>query len=174
MLNLALVEPTISFKEQYINMMEEWEKSEEKLIPFVLRYDYSSFENMVEQLVQLRDKPELVERSVKSSTFWLIKNGIQLIGVVNIRHELDEYLRSIGGHIGFGIRPSERRKGYATELLRLALIESNRLGLQKVLVTCDNDNVGSAKTIINNGGVLDSEIVVDGVKIQRYWIDLNV
>lgn len=174
MINLALVEPTISLKEQYINMMEEWEKSEEKLIPFVLRYDYSSFENMVEQLVQLRDKPELVERSVKSSTFWLIKDGIQLIGVVNIRHELDEYLRNIGGHIGFGIRPSQRRKGYATELLRLALIESSRLGLQKALVTCDYDNVGSAKTIINNGGVLDSEIVVDGVKIQRYWIDLNV
>lgn len=78
--------------------------------------------------------------------------------------------RHIGGHIGYGIRPSERRKGYATVLLNLALIKARELGIQRALVTCDRDNIGSAKTIMNNGGVLDSEDEVDGTIIQRYWV----
>lgn len=79
-----------------------------------------------------------------------------------------------GGHIGDGIRPSERRKGYATAMLRLALEKCRALGIRRVLMTCDKDNIGSAKSIIKNGGILENEVMnEDGVLEQRYWIDLD-
>ena len=112
---------------------------------------------------------------VPDSVFFLLdEDRNRLLGAVNIRHYLNEYLLQEGGHIGDGIRPSERRKGYATEMIRLALIECRKLGIDKVLIVCDKDNIGSAKSIINNGGVLENEIVnSDGVIEQRYWISLR-
>jgi predicted acetyltransferase len=76
-----------------------------------------------------------------------------------------------GGHIGYGIRPSERQKGFATELLRLALEKTRELGINRVLVVCDAINVGSEKTIQKNGGIEDTDFVEDdGNVIKRYWI----
>ena len=84
---------------------------------------------------------------------------------------MTEVLRE-GGHIGDGIRPSERRKGYATEMIRLALIECGKLGIRRVLMTCEKSNIGSAKSIVKNGGVLENEFVnSDGEIEQRYWIE---
>ena len=95
------------------------------------------------------------------------------VGAVNIRHCLDEGLLHSGGHIGDGIQPSERRKGYATAMIALALKECKKLGIDRVLMCCRKDNIGSAKSIINNGGVLENEVLdEDGVLTQRYWIDL--
>ena len=71
------------------------------------------------------------------------------------------------------MRPSERRKGVATQMIGLALQECKKLGIDKVLMVCDRENVGSAKSIMNNGGVLENEVVVDGVVEQRYWITLD-
>jgi predicted acetyltransferase len=78
-----------------------------------------------------------------------------------------------GGHIGAGIRPSERRKGYATAMISLALEECKKLGIKNVLITCDKSNIGSAKSIMNNGGVLESIIInPKGIEVERYWINL--
>ena len=108
------------------------------------------------------------------STFFLLdEERDRLLGAVNIRHYLSEYLLKHGGHIGDGIRPSERRKGYGTEMIRLALHECRKLGIDRVLMVCDRDNIASAKTIIRNGGVLENEIIGDeGKPEQRYWIQL--
>ena len=95
-----------------------------------------------------------------------------MVGAVNIRHDLNDYLLKYGGHIGDGIRSSERRKGYATEMIRLALEECRKLGLTRVLMTCDKNNIGSAKSIIRNGGILEDEVLEEGVIKQRYWISL--
>ena len=76
-----------------------------------------------------------------------------------------------GGHIGDGVRPSERRKGIATKMISLALDECKKLGIDKVLMVCDKNNIGSAKSIINNGGILENEIEVDGIVEQRFWIN---
>ena len=94
------------------------------------------------------------------------------MGAVNIRHYLNDTLLKAGGHIGYGIRPSERRKGYATAMIALALDECRKLGINKVLICCNKENIGSAKSIINNGGILENEIEEDGHIIQRYWIQL--
>lgn len=99
----------------------------------------------------------------------------RLVGTLQLRHTLNEYLASEGGHIGFGIRPSERGKGHATRFLRLALVEASRLGLQRVLLTCATTNTASAAVIRKCGGVLeDARVSVrhPGETVQRYWIDL--
>lgn len=91
----------------------------------------------------------------------------------DIVKELIEQLLLNGGHIGDGVRPSERRKGYATEMIRLALEECKKLGIDRVLMVCYKDNIASAKSIINNGGILENEIEAEDGKIdQRYWISL--
>ncbi len=96
-----------------------------------------------------------------------------MVGAVNIRHYLNEALLLNGGHIGDGVVPSERRKGIATAMISLSLEECRKLGIDQVLMVCDKENVGSAKSIINNGGILENEVVVDGVTEQRYWIKLK-
>ena len=110
---------------------------------------------------------------VPDSTFFCLDEDRDIfVGAVNIRHYLNEALLRDGGHIGDGVRPSERRKGIATKMIGLALDECRKLGIDRVLMVCDKDNIGSAKSIINNGGVLENEITVEGVVEQRYWIEL--
>jgi predicted acetyltransferase len=107
------------------------------------------------------------------STFLFAFAGTTIVGRVSIRHALNPYLERFGGHIGYVVVPEHRRRGYATAILRQALqIARQKLGLTRVLVTCDDDNVGSIKTIEKNGGVLESIVVgpeVDKPK-RRYWI----
>lgn len=94
------------------------------------------------------------------------------MGAVNIRHYLNDELIKTGGHIGDGVRPSERGKGYATAMIALALDECKKLGINKVLMCCDRDNIASVKSIVRNGGVLENEVEEDGQFVQRYWITL--
>ena len=108
------------------------------------------------------------------STFLFAFDGPRIVGRVSIRHELNGYLRRVGGHIGYVVVPEFRRQGYATAMLRQAIELANRsLGITRVLVTCDDDNVGSIRTIEKNGGVLED--VVTGPDLvkpkRRYWID---
>ena len=104
--------------------------------------------------------------------FWRSK----LIGMIDIRHRLNEGLLRFGGNIGYSVRPCCRRQGYATQMLALALEECRKMQMQKVLVTCNKENIGSAKTIQKNGGVLENEVAgkengEDRIT-QRYWITL--
>lgn len=114
------------------------------------------------------------EGRVRSNTYFAVrKNDNKIVGMVNIRHSLNEYLiKSGGGHIGYGVRPFERRKGYATQILALALKRCKELGIDKVEVGCYEYNVGSYKTIEKNGGKLVRNIVnEDNVPCRCYVID---
>lgn len=92
--------------------------------------------------------------------------------MVNIRHRLNVYLRKVDGHIGYGIRPSERRKRYATHLLSEALNITDQLGIRSVLVTCNDDNIGLTTVIVHNGGVEDeSYMEPHGNIVRRFWIE---
>ena len=100
----------------------------------------------------------------------------RVLGVVNLRHELNENLRKIGGHIGYSVRKSERRKGYATRMVAMTLELARSLGLDRVLITCDKRNKASRKTILSNGGVYVSEFVdLNNVNeiTEHYWVDLK-
>ena len=107
------------------------------------------------------------------STFLFAFSGPRIVARVSIRHELNDFLLRIGGHIGYAVVPEFRRRGYATEILRQSLaIARQRFGLTRVLLTCDDDNIGSIRTIEKNGGVLEN--VITGADVatpkRRYWI----
>lgn len=172
-MNLQLIKPTIELEEQYCEMMQDWINSGEALVPFVLRYDYHNFKGFIDQLNEFEKGINIPESFVPHSTFWLINSNNKILGVTNIRHRLTESLKKEGGHIGYGIRPSERNKGYATKILELALIESRKFGIEQALVTCDHDNIGSIKTILKNGGEFFEENIVEGKRINKYWINKN-
>ena len=168
---LKLIRLNHSYRRQLFDMMDEWTATGEKIVPYSIRKnDYKDFDTY---LKGFEEEGEGEAEHVPGTTlFCLDVDRDILVGAVNIRHYLNEALLLNGGHIGDGIRPSERRKGYATEMIGLALEECRRLGINKVLMVCDKNNIGSAKSIMNNGGILENEIEVDGILEQRYWIEL--
>jgi predicted acetyltransferase len=96
----------------------------------------------------------------------------QIVGRASIRHELNERLLVEGGHIGYAVLQEHRRRGYATEILRQSLLVARALGVERVLITCDDDNAGSAAVIERCGGVFHSMSKADdGHAVRRYWID---
>lgn len=171
-MNIKLVKLSRAYQKQLDDMMEEWLAVEHNFSPWAIRKnDYRDFDYYLENLER---KVEQDGRVPDSVFFCLDVDRDIFVGAVNIRHYLNESLLFTGGHIGDGIRPSERRKGYATAMIGLALEECKKLGIHRVLMTCDKDNIGSAKSIMNNGGVLENEVVnEEGVLEQRYWISLS-
>lgn len=168
-MKLVKLEP--KYKRHLTEMMEEWYATGESIVPYAIRrLDYRDFENYCANL-EVKDPSGGL---VSDSTFFCLDEERDIfLGAVNIRHYLNDKLLLNGGHIGDGVRPSERRKGIATAMIGLALEECRKLGISRVLMVCDKENVGSARSILNNGGVLENEVVVDGGVEQRYWIDLN-
>ena len=168
-MNIKLVKAEMKYRDQICDMLEEWYKSGEKIIPYAIRKaGYRDFENYC-RVIEVK---EGTDGLVPDSTFFCLDTERNIIvGAVNIRHYLNEALLQSGGHIGDGIRPSERRKGYGTAMIALALEECKKLGIEKVLMVCNKENVASAKSIINNGGALENEVILNGSTYQRYWID---
>ena len=172
---LKLIKLTKEYEKQLGEMIDEWILDQEinhtNRSPWaIFKNDYHDFDYYLEHL----ELKEAAEGLVPDSVFFLLDEARdRLLGAINIRHYLNDSLLKEGGHIGDGIRPSERRKGYATEMIRLALIECKKLGIDKVLMTCDKENIASAKSIIKNGGILENEFVnSDGKVEQRYWISI--
>ena len=118
---------------------------------------------------------DLPDRWVPYSQFWLIRDDNVILGVSGLRHKLNKALRFFGGNIGYKIRPAQRRNGYGTTILKLTLNKAKLLGLSRVLITCDDDNVASAKIIEANGGVLKDKTDrhEPGKLTRRYWIKLK-
>lgn len=170
MTTLRLIPPTEALEAEYLEMLEDWKSTGEELIPFVLEMDPTDFPGMVAKLHGYSQGKGIPETFVPHATYWLVDETNQILGVINIRLRLNDKLLQRGGHIGYGIHPGERQKGYATRMLQLALEKARTLGIEKALLTCDKQNIASAKVIMNNGGILDCEAVVDGVLIQRYWV----
>ncbi len=175
-MNLKLIKLTKEYETQLGEMIDEWKADQElnhtdRSPRAIFRNDWHDFDAYLADL----DHETAADGWVPDSVFFLLdEDRDRLIGAVNIRHYLNDDLLFTGGHIGDGVRPTERRKGYATEMVRLALTECKKLGIDKVLMTCDKDNVASAKTIVRNGGVLENEVVNnEGKTEQRYWITLS-
>jgi len=169
-----LVEPSLVHRDEYVEFYEDWLASGEDMVPWVIEKEPYDFEAMLDFLyAQNSEEKPIPEGWVPHSTYWLINEEQKLVGAVNIRHWLNGKLLSSGGHIGYGIRPSERGKGYAGAILAEALNITRQLGLSKVLVVCDQGNIGSEKTIVKHGGQLESEFIEDnGNVVRRFWIEL--
>ena len=171
MLKLRL--PTMEDKEKIMEYKEEFLRNGDSLDGTGGLKNADTYEVWFEKLKEMGREETVPEGLVLSTTFLAVDETDRLIGMINIRHRLNEALLRRGGHIGYSVRKSERRKGHATEMLGLALEEAERLGLCRVLVTCGRENTGSARTIQKNGGVLENEIIEGSAMVQRYWIELK-
>ncbi len=168
-----LVKPSLSMEKEYIDYVTEWEATEEKIVPNAAKRDSMSFKELVNKWEEYESERMYEKGLVPSSIYFLMDEDKKIYGAIDIRHELNDYLLRYGGHIGYGIRPSQRRKGYASQMLTLALPIVKELGISKALITCDKNNTGSAKTIMNNGGILENEVINGDEITQRYWIELR-
>lgn len=145
---VKLVEPSKRYIKSYIETFEEYREHN------ISSYGLSDANkcDILEKFDNYRQEKNLKPGRVGAHFFWLVDDELNyFIGEITIRHKLNEVLERYGGHIGYGVRFSEWGKGYGTLMLELALVEAKKLGLSKVLITCDDKNIGSARVMEKNG-----------------------
>ncbi|MFF3564704.1 GNAT family N-acetyltransferase [Streptomyces sp. NPDC002574] len=172
-----LIAPTRRLQSSWLAARDEWpgvhqDGSGLRLAP---DGDLGSPEVFSEWVARLRKQSDtsvpVGEERVHATHWWIVEDD-SYRGAVDLRHYLNAFLLDVGGHIGYSIRPSARRRGLATWALGAVLPEARALGLDRVLVTCDDDNIGSARSIEHNGGVLEDVRPTSGGLKRRYWITL--
>lgn len=172
---LSLVKPAIELESAYLAMREECLAIDgETPTGYRMSPLDDGFPALVERLNDMEKGIGLPDWAVPQTTWWLMRDGADIIGEVRLRHRLTPALEQFGGHIGYMIRPSERRKGYGTKILAMVLEEARAMGLERVLLTCDPKNTASSRIMENNGGVKDTDSVdpKTGRPTSRYLIQL--
>ena len=174
--DIVLVRPTIANKEQVMNYRNQFLENNQSFDGCAGLEDCETYEEWLDFEGRLSKK--YGDDYTPNTLFLGIrKSDNKLVGLIDLRHRLSPFLLKYGGHIGYSVAVDERRKGYAKQMLMLLLDECRKLGLEKVLLTCDKENIGSRKTILSGGGKLENEVkddaqLSDSGIIQRYWITL--
>lgn len=175
-MKLFLVKPDLTYYEKYNEMMNEWCDSKTQIAPWFLDRPFNTIEEFAD-FIQMLDETELGnqdKRFCSTTSYFVIDDNDRLIGAASLRHYLTVEGLNTWGHIGYGVRPSERRKGYGTEILKLTLEEAKKKKIYKVLMGAHKSNVGSCKVIENCNGIFENEVNDpndDKEKINRYWIN---
>lgn len=170
-MNIKLIRPQAKYARQIMSYKEEMLKNGDILTGCACLEDVSSFEEWID--FENRLKAKYGEGYVPSEVFLAVRiSDDKLVGIMDYRHPLSPYLLQYGGNIGYSVLPSERRKGYAGEMLKSILPICKEYGETKILITCNKTNIASRRTIIKNGGVLENEVQNGDHISQRYWIAL--
>lgn len=171
---IVLVKPDLSYADEIIKYKEE-SLAESPVINGSAGLDrFSSIEVWLEELKKRSCEDTVPKGLVPSSTYLAVREKDNyIVGMIDIRHYLNEYLTQVGGNIGYGVRKTERNKGYAKQMLKLALEKCKELKIKKVLITCDEDNIASEKVILSANAKLEDIRNVDGENKKRFWIDLQ-
>ncbi|MEG0508636.1 MAG: GNAT family N-acetyltransferase [Eubacterium sp.] len=172
---LKLIRPNKTFETATLDYKKEHFDHHESIIYGSAFLDKKErYSDWLEQLENNSNEQTLTPDWVVSSTFFILRERDQrIVGIIDIRHSLNDFLRQSGGHMGYSIRPTERQKGYATKALTLGLEFCKSINLSKVMLTCYKDNIASAKTILKCGGVFDHECIdISGKTVHVYWIEL--
>ena len=171
---IILVKPDLSYADEIIKYKEE-SLAESLIINGSAGLDrFSSIEDWLEELKKRSCEDTVPKGLVPSSTYLAVREKDNyIVGMIDIRHYLNEYLTQVGGHIGYGVRKTERNKGYAKQMLKLALEKCKELKIKKVLITCDEDNIASEKVILSANAKLEDIRNVDVENKKRFWIDLE-
>ena len=176
---LRLTEPNMHYAEQIWDfrkeVLEADAENEDRFAGCMSLEESTSAEEWI-RISELRKDPATCKETgvdVPSHMFLAVRESDdRVVGVIDLRHHIDHpILGTWGGHCGYSVRPSERGKGYAAEMLRLNIQKAKELGIERMLVTCDEGNSASEKTILRNGGVFEKTIEVDGTTMKRFWID---
>jgi predicted acetyltransferase len=165
-----LTEPTLRYRDSFLAATREFQ-AEGRHTELDLGDARRHFPRYLQSWLDRAQHP--APGMVAETVYWLI-DGATFIGRLSLRHELNARLTQLGGHIGYEIRPSKRRLGYGKLILALGLERARLRGLERVLLTCDDTNLGSARIIESNGGLLENIILLEGrsVPTRRYWITL--
>ena len=173
---MKLIEPTMEYDSQIQAYRREFLETEGSMDGCGSLRRFETTREWLDQVEALR-RPETTPPQLVPSTQYIYvrESDSKVVGVIQIRHCFNEFQEKYAGHIGYSVCPTERRKGYATQMLRLALPECKALGLDRVLISCVEGNEGSKRTILRNGGVYESTVYEpgEGVYLERYWIDLG-
>lgn len=166
---MELRRPILADKATVLEMMAEFEQTQSAHDGGFWDAENFVYEEWLEDNLQAEAGLNIPENWVPAIQLVSFDVAGQALGFLNLRLRLNDYLLENGGHIGYSIRPSQRGKGYGKEQLRLGLAEARKQGLERVLITCDEDNEASRRTILSAGGVYENTID----RSQRYWIDLE-
>ena len=175
---LQLIKPSKKYYKQYKEMMDEWNMEGSRIAPWPLNLKYHTeeyFEEMLNRIQEVENGKNLGEYA-SSTTYWLYdEEKDKLLGESNLRHYLTEEGYKLWGHIGYGIRPSERKKGYATEILKLTLKEAKKYNIKRVLLGAYTGNIGSWKVMEKCGGKFKNIVIEEetGLPVKKYWISLK-
>ena len=173
---IQLIVPSEKHKSAAIAYREEHFDFGEDVINGSSLFDtIDSYEAWLLHIRRNSDAKTVATNWVVSSTFFGVRESDnKIVGMMDIRHHLNKLLRKYYGHIGYAVRPSERRKGYATQMLNLAINYCKTIGLQRIMLACYNENIPSIKTITKCGGVLEQEFpYLDGKPMSVFWIEWN-
>ncbi len=164
---IKLVKPSTVYFDQLIILKQDFLKNNEPRIQGSGSID--KYDDLNEWLKSISDIEQGLNPKLVPSTYYLILSDDEVVGTICMRHYLTKDLEEFGGHIGYSIKPSARRKGYATEALRL-ILKLYKDKYDEILIMCEDDNIASNKTILANGGALINQIEKFGLKINRYKI----
>jgi predicted acetyltransferase len=172
---LKLVEPAIVLKDEFLAMAKEFLSAGQQKEGWLLDEALDDFEKYVAKLNDHAKGRNLPQGWVPATSYWLLGSSVNVLGYSSLRHRLSPQLRRFGGHIGYGIRPTQRNKGYGSCICKLTLDKARLLGLKRLLITCDDNNHASARIIENCGGLLEDKVMNKGrdVPTRRYWIEVG-
>ena len=173
-MSIILIDPTSGRKNEFLKMIEEFRFADEEHFVYEDVLKNQGFEAYLEWLQLGREGQ--IDELCPWSAFWAIEQQNNcLVGLCSVRHTLSPWMAEYGGHIGYRVRPSSRRKGYGTQILRLALSKVKDLKLDRILVVCEPHNLGSIGVIKKNGGVFERQVStsIKEMLLNRYWIPKN-
>ena len=176
-MKLYLVKPDLTYYEKYNDMMAEWCARETQIAPWFLDRPIASIDEFA-WFVRMLDDCEhgiVDKRFSAASSYFAVDENDNLIGAASLRHYLTVEGFHSWGHIGYGVRPAERRKGYAAQILKMTLAQAKKKGIYKVLIGVHDGNTGSWKTVEKCGGVMENIVHIenDDEPIRRYWINIE-
>jgi predicted acetyltransferase len=168
---MKLIKPTLEYQKSFCEMVADFKKHNEIEYPKYFT-ENESYEQYVSNLIKMEDE---ICNEYPTESFWLINDNDEIVGTIRYRKSLNEYTVIDGGHIGFDIRPSYRRNGYGNIILNKMLEILYERNVDKVLVTCELDNVGSKRIIEKNSGFFENEQISKRTNkmVRRYWIKTN-
>lgn len=173
---MKLIEPAIEYDRQIRAYRKEFLDCGDSMDGTGALRKFEDPRDWIENSNSYKNLRTVPQGRVPSTQYMLVREEDQkIVGMIQIRHCFNPYLEKYGGHIGYSVAPSERRKGYATQMLKMVLPKCRELGINNVLITCISGNEGSKRTILKNGGTYETTVYEpdEKIELERYWIEVH-